>query len=40
MDQLSVNEVSSRHMDYKEGIIAQGKGSRVDTAEYLEDLIQ
>lgn len=38
MDQLSINNLSTRHMTYKDQIIAQGKGTRVDTAELLEDL--
>jgi len=37
MDQLSVNNLCSRHMVYKDQIVAQGKGTRVDTAELIED---
>lgn len=37
MDQLSVNNFSSRHMVYKDQIIAQGKGTRIDTAELIDE---
>ena len=37
MDQLSVNNFSSRHMVYKDQIVAQGKGTRVDTAELIDE---
>jgi hypothetical protein len=38
MDQLSINNLSSKHMTYTEMMVALGKGTKVDTAEYLEDL--
>ena len=38
MDQLSINNLSGKHMTYTEIMIALGKGTKVDTAEYLEDL--
>jgi hypothetical protein len=38
MDQLSLNNLSSKHMTYNEMMISLGKGTKVDTAEYLEDM--
>jgi hypothetical protein len=37
MDQVSINQVSSKHMTYNQMMIALGKGRKVDIAKKLDE---
>ena len=40
LDQLSINQISSKHMDYNQMMIALGNGRKVDIGDHFKKLAE